>query len=50
MTGKYTLLSIDEAARRGEPWQLCYVRKAPSETYGVDEEVKYIKDKQEYIA
>ena len=50
MTGKYTLLSIDEAARRGEPWQLCYMRKAPIETYGVDEEVKYIKDKQEYIA
>lgn len=50
MTGKYTLLSIDEAARREESWQLCYVRKAPSETYGDDEEVKYIKDKQEYIA
>lgn len=50
MIGKYTLLSIDEAARRGEPWQLCYVRKIPSETYGDVEEVKYIKDKQEYIA
>ena len=50
MTGKYTLLSIDEAARREESWQLCYVRKIPSETYGDDEEVKYIKDKQEYIA
>lgn len=55
MTGKYTLLSIDEAARREEPWQLCYMRKIPSETYGDyaygdDEEVKYIKDKQEYIA
>lgn len=50
MTGKYTLLSIDEASRRGEPWQLCYMRKIPIETYGDDEEVKYIKDKQEYIA
>lgn len=55
MTGKYTLLSIDEAARREEPWQLCYMRKISSETYGDyaygdDEEVKYIKDKQEYIA
>ena len=50
MTGKYTLLSIDEAARREEPWQLCYMRKIPSETYRDNEEVKYIKDKQEYIA
>ena len=50
MTGKYTLLSIDEAARRGESWQLCYMRKIPSEPYGDVEEVKYIKDKQEYIA
>lgn len=55
MAGKYTLLSIDEAARREEPWQLCYMRKISSETYGDyvygdDEEVKYIKDKQEYIA
>ena len=50
MTGKYTLLSIDEAVRREESWQLCYVRKIPSETYRDDEEVKYIKDKQEYIA
>ena len=50
MIGKYTLLSIDEAARREEPWQLCYMRKVPSEIYGDNEEVKYIKDKQEYIA
>lgn len=50
MTGKYTISSIDEAARREESWQLCYVRKVPSETYRDDEEVKYIKDKQEYIA
>lgn len=50
MTDKYTILSIDEASKRMGSWQLCYISKVPHEPYWGDDEVKYIKDKQEYIA
>lgn len=50
MIDKYTVLSIDEAAKRTEHWQLCYISKVPHESNWDDDEVKYIKGKQEYIA
>ena len=54
---KYTILSLDEAIARKEPWQLCYIRPLEKDPWGYDGNgydgnypPEFIRGKQEFMA
>ena len=54
---KYTILSLDEAIARKEPWQLCYISRLEKDPWGYDGNgydgnypPEFIRGKQEFMA